>query len=92
MKVWNVKVLDYLFINNGDVCMVKGIDEITKLRHLYVWAPINAGMSDIHSEEEWVQTTVQWWQKFKDTEIESFLSWFTQRPDAIHLSDTTEGK
>lgn len=92
MKVGNVKVLDYLFVNWGDVLFVKWIDEVTQSKHLYVWAPVNQGMSDLHSEEEWVQNTIQWWHKFKDGEIESFLNRFTQRPNDIHIPNTTEGK
>lgn len=92
IKVWNVQVTDYLFVNSGDVCCVKAIDIVTKSRHLYVWSPTNTGMSDLHSEEEWVQNTIQWWQKFTNTEIENFLSWFTQRPNADSLSTPTKGE
>jgi type III secretory pathway component EscR len=92
MKVGNIKVLDYLFVNWGDVLFVKGIDEVTQSRHLYVWAPVNQGISDLHSEEERVQNTIQWWQKFKDDKIEGFLNRFIQRPNDIRISDTTEGK
>ena len=92
IKIWTVQVIDYMFINWWDVLAVKAIDTITKDRHLYIWSPYSNGMSDLHSERDWVISVVQRWQKFKWLDIEKFLSWFTYRPDDIHIPITTEGE
>ena len=69
IKVWTIKVIDYLFVN-GNVCFVKAVDEVTGDKHLYIGSPASPA-----DEEEDVKFTIQWWQKFKNMEATDFISY-----------------